>query len=267
MVNFLCSDIDKCGHTAVEVIQGVGIAFERIKRLVPGVMCISSEGDAGGGGSVQSTFDDFIKEGTLEAFARFINCLMHALTKCLQRPSEAVFGKQGMGQNSCLQMIYSIVKVYKRIREEGGIEMADAIQALVVQKLVDDGNMQMELERSCLQGLETFMDAINGDDIEEVLGYFLSPRDMQEPVWTRWMTTVRAAIMVVDNWAQIYVTMIIVKSSKKSSSHLAKTATDALALMKTKADKEDNTPLFYAQLLFLKAFSESFYNNAHDMAM
>ena len=81
------------------------------------------------------------------------------------------------------------------------------------------------------------------------------------------MTTVRAAVMVVDNWAQIYVTMIVVKSSKKSSSHLAKTATDALALMKTKAGKEDNTPLFYAQLLFLKAFSESFFNNAYDMAM
>ena len=124
MVDFLCSDIDKCGHTTAAVVQGTSIAFERIKMLVPGVMCISSEGDAGGGGSVQSTFEDFVKEGTLEAFSRFINCLMHALSKCLQRASEAVFGKQGMGQNSCLQMIYSIVKVYKRIQEEGGIEMA-----------------------------------------------------------------------------------------------------------------------------------------------
>ena len=103
VIDFLCSDIDKCGHTTEEVVLGVKKAFDRIKLLVPTVMCISSEGDAGGGGSVQSTFGGFIDKGILEDFARFINCLMHALSKCLQRASEAVFGKQGMGQNSYLQ--------------------------------------------------------------------------------------------------------------------------------------------------------------------
>ena len=118
---------------------------------------------------------------------------MHALNKCLQRADEAVFGKQGMGQNSCLQMIYSIVKVYKRLKEEGGIELADSVQALVVQRVVDNGEMQEELEHNCSQGFEKFIDAINSDDIEEVLEYFRSPRNIQEPVWTRWMTTVHAA--------------------------------------------------------------------------
>ena len=58
---------------------------------------------------------------------------MHALSKCLQRACEAVFGKQGMGQNTCLQMFFSIVKVYKRLEEEGGIELTDAVQELVIQ--------------------------------------------------------------------------------------------------------------------------------------
>ena len=89
-------------------------------------------------------------------------------------------------------MIYLIVKVHKRDREEGGIELSDAIQARVIEHLVEDGNMQVELERNCLQGLERFMDAINGDEIDEVLQYFLSPCNIQEPVWTRWMTTVKA---------------------------------------------------------------------------
>ena len=93
VIDFLCSDIDKCGHTTEEIVLGVKKAFDRIKLLVPTVMCISSEGDAGGGGSVQSTFGGFIDKGILEDFARFINCLMHALRKCLQRASEAVFGK------------------------------------------------------------------------------------------------------------------------------------------------------------------------------
>ena len=81
--------------------------------------------------------------------------------------------------------------------------MADAIQALVVQRLGDDGDIQIELEQSCLRGIEKFMDAINGDDVEEVLKYYSSPRDIQEPVWTRWMTTVKAAVMVVENWSLI----------------------------------------------------------------
>ena len=88
--------------------------------------------------------------------------------------------------------------------------------------------------------------------------YFLSPRGMQEPVWTRWMTTVKAAIMVVDNWPQIYATLIAIKNSKKASSRLSKTAVDALALMKTKAVDDDRTPLFYARLLFLKGFARAF---------
>ena len=105
--------------------------------------------------------------------------------------SGGVFGKQGMGQNSCLQMIFSIVKVYKRIREEGGIGLADAIQALVIQRLGDDGEIQMELEQNCLRGIEKFMNAINGDDVDEVLKYYQSPRNIQEPVWTCLMTTVK----------------------------------------------------------------------------
>ena len=46
------------------------------------------------------------------------------------------------------------MKVYKRLEEEGGIKLADAVQELVIRQLVEDGKMQAELERNCLQGLE-----------------------------------------------------------------------------------------------------------------
>ena len=72
--------------------------------------------------------------------------------------------------------------------------------------------MQVELERNCLQGLKRFMDAINGDEIDEVLQYFLSPCNIQEPVWTRWMTSVKAAVMVMNNWPQIYTTLVTIKN-------------------------------------------------------
>ena len=90
-VDFLCTDVDKCGHSTGEVVVGVEKSFDRIKMLVPGVKCVSSEGDAGGGGSVQATFDPLVSKGVFESYARFINCLLHAWSRCLQRVCEAVF--------------------------------------------------------------------------------------------------------------------------------------------------------------------------------
>ena len=94
-IDFLCSDIDRCGHTNKSVVAGIKKSFDRIKMLIQGLMYISSEGDACGGGSVQSTFDPVVSVGVLELFSRFINCLMHALSKCLQHACEAVFGNRG----------------------------------------------------------------------------------------------------------------------------------------------------------------------------
>jgi hypothetical protein len=43
--------------------------------------------------------------------------------------------------------------------------------------------------------------------------------------------------LIVGNWSIIYATMVVAKTSKKISSHLAKTASSALMLMETKATK------------------------------
>ena len=66
---FLCSDIDQCGHSTDEVVVGIEKSFDRIKMLVPGVKCMSSEGDAGGGGSVQSTFEPLVTKGVFDSSA------------------------------------------------------------------------------------------------------------------------------------------------------------------------------------------------------
>ena len=80
VISFVRSDIDKCGHLSENVIIGVKKSFERIQRLVPGIVCISSEGDAGGGESVQSTFAGFKETGILVPSSRYINRLMHPLS-------------------------------------------------------------------------------------------------------------------------------------------------------------------------------------------
>ena len=40
------------------------------------------------------------------------------------------------------------MKVYKRTKEESGVELADAVQELIVHCLVDNRNMQTELKRN-----------------------------------------------------------------------------------------------------------------------
>ena len=40
------------------------------------------------------------------------------------------------------------MKVYKRTKEESGVELTDAVQELIVHRLVDNRNMQTELKRN-----------------------------------------------------------------------------------------------------------------------
>ena len=118
---------------------------------------MSSDGDTDGGGSFQATFDPLVSKSVFEPSARFNNRLLRALNRGLQIAREAMHDTQGMGQNSCLQMIFlnsESIHKYKRVKEEEGTELADYVQALVlVQNMVDNGNIQAELKSNCLQAL------------------------------------------------------------------------------------------------------------------
>lgn len=87
----------------------------------------------------------------MDRWARFINCLMHAINKWLENACRAVFGGQCMGKNTYLQMILSIINVYKRIKEEGSITLSDHIQFLVADQLVASGEWQKEAGENCVQ--------------------------------------------------------------------------------------------------------------------
>ena len=100
-------------------------------------------------------------------------------------------------------MIFSIITVFKRIKEEGGIKLSDDIRGMVVDELVNNQNWQKEAEENCTRSFDKVMLTIDGDDAEKVLELMRAPRNMQDAVWTWWMTTIKAAIMVVDNWTII----------------------------------------------------------------
>ena len=131
---------------------------------------------------VRNTYKGLGDKREMDFWARFINCLIHVLNKFLENACRAVFGRQGMGQNTCLQMIISIITVYKRIKEEGGIALSDHIQSLVVGKFVASGEWQKEAAENCVQAFDKAMDDLECDDIEEVMGLLKAPRNIQDPV-------------------------------------------------------------------------------------
>ena len=72
-IHFQCSDIDKAGHTTANAAAAMKKSFDQIALLVPGIKLASLEGDAGGGGSVQSTYKALVDQKVMEKSTRFIN--------------------------------------------------------------------------------------------------------------------------------------------------------------------------------------------------
>ena len=286
-IKFLAIDFDRCGHSIPEVVAALKKMVKKIKRLCPDVEFISLEGDNGGGGGVEAIFPHLIDEGVLEDWARFIICIMHALNKCIETGFMAIFGAQGMNMICILQLGYASIRVFKRIKIEGGLELLDEIKRKVVKKLMTDKGWKKEAAENCLDGLEKLCAQYEEKDIDEVAFF----RNLQEPVWTRWGSTLAMAHFLEENWTLVYFMLVAVCQTKKASLSIAKTAGDALAMMKTKAQSivvppsDDDTsestteteeveehtpvsyPVHYAQVCFMSAIGTAFFDDAFATAM
>ena len=211
---------------------------------------------------------------------------MHALIKCLECSGDATFAKQGLGSNSCLQLPYIVVTVHNRIKQEGGIELLDEIRAMVVDELVNNENWQREAAENCVLAADSLFELLSSEAFEDIEQAMKGERNLQMPVWTRWMTVLKAVALLKEKWTIFYFTLVAVKQSKKVSSYLAQTAIDGLKMMRTKVkrvdaatasavddgnmhviDKSKECPVFYAQLCLLDGFAKSFFNNAFEVAM
>ena len=94
-----------------------------------------------------------------------VTCIKQVFRKC----ASCNIWKKGMGQNTCLQMIYSIVTVYKRIKQEGGIALLDEIQAMAMRRLKQDGNgWQKEGGNNNPKALSEVMDTFNSENEQSV---------------------------------------------------------------------------------------------------
>ena len=63
-----------------------------------------------------------------------------------------------------------------------------------------------------------------------------SPRDIQDPIWTRWGTTIVTEAVFLDNWSSTYFLSVGVKSYFDTKSHVWKLACTMISLMNEKAE-------------------------------
>ena len=109
-----CLDMDTCGKTTLEMAAGINKSLRRLERLTS-AKCIGATGDSGGGGAIQNIIKPLVANNTLLPWAKHIRCLLHALNKCFKRAVEASMGKQGLGTNSCIQLLYASITMFRKI--------------------------------------------------------------------------------------------------------------------------------------------------------
>jgi hypothetical protein len=77
----VCIDADACGKTTEGIADALIKTLERLQKYAPGSRCIAVEGDAGSAGAIQAIFLVLVGKGFLDAWARFIRCVLHAEAK------------------------------------------------------------------------------------------------------------------------------------------------------------------------------------------
>jgi len=265
-VKFVPIDFDSCAHCTKDVVHAFVKMQEKIKLLCPDVEFISIEGDNGGGGGVEAIFQPLIDAGFLVDWATYIICGMHADNKCIETGCLHTTGRQGRNMNTALQLGYASIKVFKRLKMEGGIELLDEIKAMVVFKLIESGEWQEEATRNNVVALDEILNTLNEADEDALLELIKFERNLQEPVWTRWKTTLAMAKFLKENWTTVYFMLAAVSDSKKTTLAITKTAQDALSLMKVKA-KGEGPPLLFADVVFMTAIGDSFFNDMFETQM
>lgn len=101
-------------------------------------------------------------------------------------------------------------------------------------ELVNNAHWQREAAENCVLAADALFELLSSETCEDIEQAMKGERNIQEPVWTRWMTVLRAIALLKEKWTIFYFTLVAVKQSKKTSSYLHKLALDGLMLMRTK---------------------------------
>ena len=225
-------DVDTCGKTADKIAAGIKRSMAPILNLLSdNVKIWGLTGDSGGGGAVQTIFPKLVENGVLEAYSRFIKCVMHALSKPFEVACTKAFGTQGLGKCTVFQLAFSVITFYRKIIEQGGLELLDRYSEKLYELF--EGNEEWIEEGMTMfpQAMETFGEKIDDDDYDFLKEYTQSLRNLQLPVMSRWKTMPKALEFLVDNWVPTYFMCVAVTQVEGSQSALYQICCDIISLM------------------------------------
>ena len=301
-IKYHCIDVDTSNHTGRDCAR----AIERSLAIFTGqdgfeVTCIT--GDAGGGAAVQHLLPHLQRLGAVAIDCSKINCNLHALNKCLESSLQDVLGKQGIGRRTPFQLLFVFNQLWKRLKEEAGDKYLDEIFALTMNELATNDVWKDEAEKKFPQAFRELMDKFaeleseeDDDGIDGLVSLLTErPKNLQDPVFSRWQTILKLTKTVTEHWVVIYFVAVAVKQDTTSGSYLWQLSCALLSLMNTSAEPiedentldeyiesfndnntnegydlpstKEKTPTFYAMLLWIQGFAESYFDDMFEFLM
>ena len=311
-LKFHCIDVDIGGHTADAAANAVKISLDTFmailkSKLGEDVRISVITGDSGGGASVQRLHPALIQNGSMDANSIKLACHMHGLNKSLEIACIDSLGKQGIGHRTTWQMIYLFPLLLKNVRKQFGSKNLDNMWAMTIHKLMNDSVWQREASAKCKQPFEelmTKMRKLEVSDFDALVALTTgAPKNIQDPVLSRWGSVLDTCDIFVEYYVLIYFFAIAVKQfskpTKNSSSpkYLYQVACSLISLMNNRStptsegetidefiasfndspneeasDEEHflqpgDSPVFLTTLYFVNGFAKSYYNDMFNWMM
>jgi len=202
-LKFFCPSIDSAGHSTAEAANGVKTVMDRLLHDTD-IEAHVITGDAGGGGAVQHLYKKLVDMGIMDDNCKEANCSLHGLQKALENASKKTMGDQGMGCRSPFQMLYLFASLMSYLKEDRGLQHLDTMWKKVSEHLQNNEEWTNIGQEMMMQAWTEFINTVeavaleDGDeggvgDLEKRLSK--APREIQDPVWTRWASVSRPLIV------------------------------------------------------------------------
>ena len=299
-ISHLCLNVDSAGHSAEEasdaIAKSVSFYTDILKGLNGGkeVKLSVITGDSGGGASVQQLHPKLINNKTMCKYSKRLACDLHNMNKALEVACVETWGKQGIGHRTPYQMYWLWNKIFKLSRENLGRDGVNEAWYTTINNLRGSRNWQTTAINKCTHAFEDFMKRLqeleDGDEDDLDLAIQLTtkaPRDVKDPVFSRWESVTPSIRLFADYWIVIYFFARTIAQMEKAGSYL-KTLSCALLSLMHNSDmptndgvnidafikqhegddsilskeplSEESTPVFLVVTHFLDGFNRSYFH-------
>lgn len=141
---------------------------------------------------------ELIKLGVMPKDSKEANCILHALQKMIQNPTEKTMGEQGRGQDTPAQLLYAIGKLFSTLRKQGGVALLDEAWGTIREAMKSNPEWKKLGEKVMKEAWGNFMNIAadhheeDGDASDEFKAMadliYKAPRGMEEPTFSRWQS-------------------------------------------------------------------------------